>query len=104
MSHPSQVLLPFPRWEPKEKPVKEDDVGPQVTHIYEVTTKALSDFTDRKWIQRRQGWNFRLLPLMLVAVECKEKRRKRRCGKLLIWLQQSGEPFHNYTAKQTVAL
>ena len=36
MSHPSQVVLPFPRWEPKDKPVKEDDVGPQVTHIYEV--------------------------------------------------------------------
>lgn len=30
------MVLPFPRWEPKEKPVKEDDVGPQVTHIYEV--------------------------------------------------------------------
>lgn len=37
VSHPSQVVLPFPNWEPKEKPVKEDDVGPQVTHIYEVT-------------------------------------------------------------------
>ncbi|XP_045901950.1 integrin alpha-8 [Micropterus dolomieu] len=36
VSHPSQVVLPFPRWEPKEKPVKEDDVGPQVTHIYEL--------------------------------------------------------------------
>ncbi|KAF0045354.1 hypothetical protein F2P81_001883 [Scophthalmus maximus] len=36
VSHPSQVVLPFPRWEPKDKPVKEDDVGPQVTHIYEL--------------------------------------------------------------------
>uniref|UniRef100_A0A8C9XZY7 Integrin subunit alpha 8 n=1 Tax=Sander lucioperca TaxID=283035 RepID=A0A8C9XZY7_SANLU len=36
VSHPSQVVLPFPHWEPKEKPVKEDDVGPQVTHIYEL--------------------------------------------------------------------
>ncbi|KAG7279523.1 hypothetical protein CRUP_034624 [Coryphaenoides rupestris] len=36
VSHPSQVVLPFPRWEPKEKPLKEDDVGPQVTHIYEL--------------------------------------------------------------------
>ncbi|KAF6739711.1 Integrin alpha-8 [Oryzias melastigma] len=36
VSHPSQVVLPFPNWEPKEKPVKEDDVGPQVTHIYEL--------------------------------------------------------------------
>lgn len=40
VSHPSQVVLPFPRWEPKEKPVKEDDVGPQVTHIYEVNASA----------------------------------------------------------------
>uniref|UniRef100_A0A8C6SWF2 Integrin, alpha 8 n=1 Tax=Neogobius melanostomus TaxID=47308 RepID=A0A8C6SWF2_9GOBI len=36
VSHPSQVVLPFPRWEPKKKPVKEDDVGPQVIHIYEL--------------------------------------------------------------------
>lgn len=41
MSHPSQVVLPFPRWEPKEKPVKEDEVGPQVTHIYEVNAQHL---------------------------------------------------------------
>lgn len=47
VSHPSQVVLPFPRWEPKEKPVKEDDVGPQVTHIYEVnaTSKSWHLFT-----------------------------------------------------------
>lgn len=38
VSHPSQVVLPFPNWEPKEKPIKEDDVGPQVTHIYEVNS------------------------------------------------------------------
>uniref|UniRef100_A0A8C8CSB6 Integrin alpha-2 domain-containing protein n=1 Tax=Oncorhynchus tshawytscha TaxID=74940 RepID=A0A8C8CSB6_ONCTS len=36
--HPSQVVLPFPHWEPKENPVKEDDVGPQVTHIYETSS------------------------------------------------------------------
>ncbi|RXN30374.1 integrin alpha-8 [Labeo rohita] len=30
VSHPAQVVLPFPRWEPKEKPVREDDVGPQL--------------------------------------------------------------------------
>lgn len=39
VSHPAQVVLPFPRWEPKEKPVREDDVGPQVQHIYEVINK-----------------------------------------------------------------
>lgn len=39
VSHPSQVVLPFPHWEPKEKPVKEDEVGPQVTHIYEVNAQ-----------------------------------------------------------------
>lgn len=41
VSHPSQVVLPFPRWEPKEKPGKEDEVGPQVTHIYEVKAQHL---------------------------------------------------------------
>lgn len=39
VSHPSQVVLPFPRWQPKEKPVKEDEVGPQVTHIYQVNAQ-----------------------------------------------------------------
>ncbi|KAK1806683.1 hypothetical protein P4O66_005184, partial [Electrophorus voltai] len=38
VSLPAQVVLPFPRWEPKDKPVREDDVGPQVQHIYEVIT------------------------------------------------------------------
>lgn len=47
VSHPSQVVLPFPRWEPKEKPVKEDDVGPQVTHIYEVHVCSTSLLTSR---------------------------------------------------------
>ncbi len=53
VSHPSQVVLPFPRWEPKEKPVKEDDVGPQVTHIYEVNAEVCSDTT--RWRGRRLG-------------------------------------------------
>uniref|UniRef100_A0AAQ6AL65 Integrin alpha-2 domain-containing protein n=1 Tax=Amphiprion ocellaris TaxID=80972 RepID=A0AAQ6AL65_AMPOC len=43
VSHPSQVVLPFPNWEPKEKPVKEDEVGPQVTHIYEVNISNVQD-------------------------------------------------------------
>lgn len=83
MSHPSQVLLPFPRWEPKEKPVKEDDVGPQVTHIYEVKARQqLRDFPERKWKQRRQGWSFWLLPLLL-PVKCKEKRREKEVWKVV---------------------
>lgn len=51
VSHPSQVVLPFPRWEPKEKPVKEDEVGPQVTHIYEVNAKeGVSDGESRPFL------------------------------------------------------
>ncbi|XP_061631807.1 integrin alpha-8 isoform X2 [Phyllopteryx taeniolatus] len=46
VSHPSQVVLPFPRWEPKEKPVKEDDVGPQVTHIYELYNSGPSSIRE----------------------------------------------------------
>uniref|UniRef100_A0A3Q3DGT9 Integrin subunit alpha 8 n=1 Tax=Hippocampus comes TaxID=109280 RepID=A0A3Q3DGT9_HIPCM len=46
VSHPSQVVLPFPRWEPKEKPVKEDDVGPQVTHIYELHNSGPSSIRE----------------------------------------------------------
>ncbi|KTG42961.1 hypothetical protein cypCar_00023682 [Cyprinus carpio] len=49
VSHPAQVVLPFPRWEPKEKPVREDDVGPQVQHIYEVQNKQ----TQKKTLVKR---------------------------------------------------
>uniref|UniRef100_A0A672QE41 Integrin subunit alpha 8 n=1 Tax=Sinocyclocheilus grahami TaxID=75366 RepID=A0A672QE41_SINGR len=45
VSHPAQVVLPFPRWEPKEKPVREDDVGPQVQHIYELHNKGPSSIS-----------------------------------------------------------
>lgn len=53
VSHPSQVVLPFPRWEPKEKPVKEDDVGPQVTHIYELHNFGPSSILDA---ELQVGW------------------------------------------------
>uniref|UniRef100_A0AAR2K6D3 Integrin alpha-2 domain-containing protein n=1 Tax=Pygocentrus nattereri TaxID=42514 RepID=A0AAR2K6D3_PYGNA len=41
----TQVVLPFPRWEPKEKPVREDDIGPQVQHIYELHNKGPSSLS-----------------------------------------------------------
>uniref|UniRef100_A0A3Q4AHF5 Uncharacterized protein n=1 Tax=Mola mola TaxID=94237 RepID=A0A3Q4AHF5_MOLML len=53
VSHPSQVVLPFPRWEPKEKPVKEDDVGPQVTHIYELHNAGPSSIQEA---ELQVGW------------------------------------------------
>uniref|UniRef100_A0A8C7VMD5 Integrin, alpha 8 n=1 Tax=Oncorhynchus mykiss TaxID=8022 RepID=A0A8C7VMD5_ONCMY len=51
--HPSQVVLPFPHWEPKEKPVKEDDVGPQVTHIYELHNSGPSSIREA---ELQVGW------------------------------------------------
>ncbi|GAA6095912.1 integrin alpha-8 [Tachysurus ichikawai] len=36
VSLPAQVVLPFPHWEPKENPVREDEIGPQIQHIYEL--------------------------------------------------------------------
>ncbi|KAG8443177.1 hypothetical protein GDO86_011835, partial [Hymenochirus boettgeri] len=36
VSHPSQIVLPIPNWEPKEKPNEEREVGPLVQHIYEL--------------------------------------------------------------------
>ncbi|XP_076009857.1 integrin alpha-8 [Genypterus blacodes] len=53
VSHPSQVVLPFPRWEPKEKPVKEDDVGPQVIHIYELHNSGPSSIQEA---ELQVGW------------------------------------------------
>uniref|UniRef100_A0A8C9VCV5 Integrin subunit alpha 8 n=1 Tax=Scleropages formosus TaxID=113540 RepID=A0A8C9VCV5_SCLFO len=45
VSHPAQVVLPFPRWEPKEQPAKEEDVGPQVQHIYELHNQGPSSIS-----------------------------------------------------------
>ncbi|XP_062395048.1 integrin alpha-8 [Sardina pilchardus] len=36
VSRPAQIVLPLPNWKPKEKPVKEEDVGQLVQHIYEI--------------------------------------------------------------------
>uniref|UniRef100_A0AAY4DTP9 Integrin alpha-2 domain-containing protein n=1 Tax=Denticeps clupeoides TaxID=299321 RepID=A0AAY4DTP9_9TELE len=36
VSHPAQIVLPLPNWKPKEKPVREEDTGPLVQHIYEL--------------------------------------------------------------------
>lgn len=36
VSHPPQIVLPIPDWEPEEEPRKEEGVGPLVEHIYEV--------------------------------------------------------------------
>lgn len=102
VSHPSQVVLPFPRWEPKEKPFKEDDVGPQVTHIYEVNARptAKHSQTAKSHVKNKEevywwrdkeaeGWVvlFLLLlvknPVSAWTVKMKdENNRKSRCGKL----------------------
>uniref|UniRef100_W5MWS7 Integrin subunit alpha 8 n=1 Tax=Lepisosteus oculatus TaxID=7918 RepID=W5MWS7_LEPOC len=46
VSHPAQIILPFPNWEPKEKPTKEEDIGPQVQHIYELHNKGPSSISN----------------------------------------------------------
>ncbi|XP_062320684.1 integrin alpha-8 [Osmerus eperlanus] len=69
VSHPSQVVLPFPRWEPKEKPVKEDDVGPQVTHIYELHNSGPSSIGEA---ELQVGWPSRFRDEnLLYAMEIK---------------------------------
>ncbi|CAL8247150.1 unnamed protein product [Lota lota] len=69
VSHPSQVVLPFPRWEPKEKPLKEDDVGPQVTHIYELHNAGPSSIREA---ELQVGWPSRFRDEnLLYAMEIK---------------------------------
>ncbi|XP_056375067.1 integrin alpha-8 [Hyla sarda] len=36
VSHPPQIVLPIPNWQPKEKPTEEVEIGPLVQHIYEL--------------------------------------------------------------------
>ncbi|XP_041101408.1 integrin alpha-8-like [Polyodon spathula] len=42
VSHPAQIFLPIHQWEPKDKPEKEQDIGPSVQHIYELHNKGPS--------------------------------------------------------------
>ncbi|MGH0178186.1 UNVERIFIED_CONTAM: hypothetical protein FKN15_077559 [Acipenser sinensis] len=42
VSHPAQIFLPIHQWKPKEKPEKEQDIGPSVQHIYELHNKGPS--------------------------------------------------------------
>ncbi|RLW11529.1 hypothetical protein DV515_00001484, partial [Chloebia gouldiae] len=37
VSHPPTIILPLHNWEPKDEPTKEEEVGPLVEHIYEVS-------------------------------------------------------------------
>ncbi|XP_069388786.1 integrin alpha-V isoform X2 [Paralichthys olivaceus] len=41
-SSPSQVLLPIANWKPKDPPVLEDDIGPQILHVYELLNSGPS--------------------------------------------------------------
>lgn len=56
VSAPEQIFLPITNWQPKEKPVLEDDIGPLVQHIYELRNKGPSTFTkamlDVEWPYR----------------------------------------------------
>ncbi|XP_051871614.1 integrin alpha-8 [Pristis pectinata] len=36
VSHPEQIFLPIPDWKIKERPKKEEHIGPQVQHVYEL--------------------------------------------------------------------
>ncbi|XP_078519732.1 integrin alpha-8 [Lissotriton helveticus] len=46
VSHPPQIILPFTKWEPKEKPTEEGDLGPLVQHIYELHNIGPSAISD----------------------------------------------------------
>ncbi|KAM8967136.1 integrin alpha-8 [Pelodytes ibericus] len=46
VSHPPQIVLPIPNWEPKEKPTEEIEVGPLVQHIYELHNIGPSAISD----------------------------------------------------------
>ncbi|MGH0144150.1 UNVERIFIED_CONTAM: hypothetical protein FKN15_033809, partial [Acipenser sinensis] len=42
VSHPAQIFLPIHQWKPKDKPEKDQDIGPSVQHIYELHNKGPS--------------------------------------------------------------
>lgn len=45
ISHPPEVVLPVPNWKPKENPLKEEDVGRLVQHIYEIHNNGPSSLS-----------------------------------------------------------
>uniref|UniRef100_A0A4W3HLD3 Integrin subunit alpha 8 n=1 Tax=Callorhinchus milii TaxID=7868 RepID=A0A4W3HLD3_CALMI len=46
VSHPEQIVLPMTNWESKDKPKKEEDVGPLVQHVYELHNSGPSTISD----------------------------------------------------------
>lgn len=44
-SSPTQVLLPIANWKPRKPPVVGDDIGPQITHVYELLNNGPSTFS-----------------------------------------------------------
>ncbi|KAL0984892.1 hypothetical protein UPYG_G00150020 [Umbra pygmaea] len=118
VSHPSQVVLPFPRWEPKDKPLKEDDVGPQITHIYELHNSGPSSIREA---ELQVGWPSRfreehLLYAMQVLtdgpISCRSNSSLNPLGlqtstaqdtpELLGFLRNSSSPHRNRRATSTV--
>ncbi|XP_019484887.1 PREDICTED: integrin alpha-8 [Hipposideros armiger] len=55
VSHPPQIVLPIPNWEPEEEPRKEEGVGPLVEHIYELHNIGPSAISDTLL---EVGWPF----------------------------------------------
>nr|XP_019593882.1 PREDICTED: integrin alpha-8-like [Rhinolophus sinicus] len=55
VSHPPQIVLPIPDWEPEEEPRKEEGVGPLVEHIYELHNIGPSAISDTLL---EVGWPF----------------------------------------------
>uniref|UniRef100_A0AAY4EP35 Integrin alpha-2 domain-containing protein n=1 Tax=Denticeps clupeoides TaxID=299321 RepID=A0AAY4EP35_9TELE len=45
VSAPDQVFLPIAKWQPKENPQQEDDIGPLVLNVYELRNKGPSTFS-----------------------------------------------------------
>ncbi|ETE62321.1 Integrin alpha-8, partial [Ophiophagus hannah] len=46
VSHPPQIVLPIHNWKPKDEPIKEDEIGPLVEHIYELHNIGPSAIND----------------------------------------------------------
>uniref|UniRef100_A0A667FZY8 Integrin subunit alpha 8 n=1 Tax=Lynx canadensis TaxID=61383 RepID=A0A667FZY8_LYNCA len=55
VSHPPQIVLPVPNWEPEEELHKEEGVGPVVEHIYELHNIGPSTISDTLL---EVGWPF----------------------------------------------
>uniref|UniRef100_A0A803JCY1 Integrin subunit alpha 2b n=1 Tax=Xenopus tropicalis TaxID=8364 RepID=A0A803JCY1_XENTR len=79
-SHPAEVVLPLPNWEPREESTKAQDYGEEVTHVYELHNAGPSSVHVQLVLQSPETYqgDYLLYPLSLEVddkMNCKNQSK-----------------------------